>query len=147
MRKNLMMFVLLIGILVMALPVWAAPMAVSDADLAGISGKNVSPANDGVGGISTTNQCNALIACTGEVSGSVQMGGFSWTDDHSADQSDHKGANDVSGDNSAVQQNVVATDNSIVWGAVSGMHFVAGDVTGAATQLVDSRAVQDIGGF
>ena len=146
MRKPYIMFVMLVGILVMALPVWAAPMAVSDADLASISGKNVSGANDGVGGISTTNQCVAGL-CTGEVSGSVQMGSFDWTDDHTTDQSDHKGANDVSGANSAVQQNVVATDNSIVWGAVSGMHFVAGDIANSANQMIDSRAVQDIGGF
>ena len=146
MRKPFIMFVMLVGILVMALPVWAAPMAVSDADLSGISGKNVSTDTSGGPNISTTNEC-ASGTCIGEVSGSVLYGSFSWTDDHSADASNHKGANDVSGANSAVQQNVVATDNSIVWGAISGMHFVSGDAGNSATQLIDSRAVQDIGGF
>ena len=124
MRKSFVMFGILVGVLVLALgsmPVLAAPLAISDADLAAISGK-------------ATN-------------GSVQYGSYSWSDDHGNDASNHKGANDVSGGTSTVQQNIVALDNGINWGAYSTMHLIAGDVTGSATQSVETRATQDIGGF
>jgi hypothetical protein len=155
MRKSLVMFIMLAGILVMALPVWAAPLAVSDADLAGITGKDVADLSyDGTASavpgpvvtLSSTNKCDAAT-CIGMTSGNMQLGSFSWTDDHSADASDHKGANDISGTDTTAQQNVVATDNVINWGAYSSMHFTADTVGGSATQIVTTHAVQDIGGF
>jgi len=125
MRKSFVMFSLLAGILVLALwslPVMAASVLVSDADLADISGK-------------ATN-------------GSVQYGSYTWTDQHTNDTSNHKGANDMSGSNSAVQQTVTASaDNVINWGAYSAMHFVAGNLSGTASQTIETRATQDIGGF
>src|SRR3970040_1119596 len=100
MRKSLVMFGILIGILALALwslPVLAASLAISDADLADVSGK-------------ATN-------------GNVQYGIFDWTDTHNADGSNHKGANDTSGANSAVQQNVVSELNAINWGAYAGINL------------------------
>jgi len=152
MRKSSIMFLMLVGILVMALPVWAAPLAVSDADLAGISGKDIADLSSaGAGGsildLSSTNKDQGSGVGIGMTSANVQYGSFDWNDDHSADGSDHKGANDISGVDTTAQQNVVATDNVINWGAYSSMHFTADSVTGSATQIVSTHAVQDIGGF
>jgi len=144
---------MLVGLVVAAFlvagSVQAASVAVSDEDLAGISGKNMEAI--GSGGVAnglapydcTLGGCVSLE----EGDGNSQTGTYSWQDNHSADASNHKGANDISGDNSAVQQNVVAADNAISWGAWSTGTGVVGTVGTDLLQVGMGTATQHIGGF
>jgi len=71
----------------MAMPVWAGMSPIADSDLAGISGK---ASNQYLfSGTSNTSQI-----LTSDNSANIQVGWYQWNDDHSADVSDHKGAND-----------------------------------------------------
>lgn len=49
----------------------------------------------------------------------VQLGMVQWSDDHSADTSNHKGSNDQSGTNSQVQAHITAEANAIAWGSIA----------------------------
>jgi hypothetical protein len=124
----------------MALPVWAGMSSVADSDLAGISGK----ANNQYlfSGTSNTNQ-----TMTEDNSANIQVGWFQWNDDHSTDMSNHKGANDVSGDATTTQQNVVADTNLIQWGAAASLNWVTSTETSSGTIAQMPYAVFANGGF
>ncbi|HKJ22914.1 MAG TPA: hypothetical protein VKA13_07480 [Gammaproteobacteria bacterium] len=95
----------------LATPVYAAKQTMDDQSLAGITGKASNQAT--VSGNSSLNEFMNSAA------GTVQVGYYQWNDDHSADASDHKGANDQSGANSMVQQNINAVENTLAWGGAS----------------------------
>lgn len=119
----------------LALPVYAGMVGVSDQDLAGISGKDNSLTT--LGTISQTSDGD---------NGSIVVGVLQWTDSHTADASDHKGANDISGDGSTVQQTVNAQVNMIQWGAVANASTLATDVT---ADFIDQESwgTMYLGGF
>jgi len=140
MKKAIM---LLGGIAVLALlaaPVWAGMSSVADSELAGISGK----ANNQYlfSGTSNTDQ-----SMTQDNSANIQVGWYQWNDDHSTDASDHKGANDVSGDATTTQQNVVADTNLINWGAAATLNWVTGTESSGGTIAQMPYAVFANGGF
>ena len=93
-----------------ASPAFAAKTSLGDGDLSKVTGKDNSYT---FGDTATSTITNSVDA-----SANIAFGWYQWTDDHSADVSDHKGANNQSGSASAVQQSVQATVNSLVWGAV-----------------------------
>jgi len=119
----------------LALPVYAGMMSVSDQDLAGISGK-----------ANTLTTLGTISETSVGDNGSVVVGVLQWTDDHSADLSDHKGANDISGGSSTVQQTVTAQVNMIQWGAVANASTLATDVT---ADFIDQESwgTMYLGGF
>jgi len=144
----------LVGLVVAAFlvsaPLHAASVAISDEDLAGVSGKYAEALGETgtAAGIAQGADCLTGGCVTlEEGDGNSQTGSYDWTDTHAADASQHKGANDISGANSAVQQNVVAADNAISWGAWSTGTAVVGAVTGDLLQVGEGSAVQHIGGF
>jgi hypothetical protein len=110
--------------LLLAVPVWAEMAVVSDSDLGSVTGKNNYLENG---------------------SANIQIDIFSWTDDHTADQSDHKGANDQSGTSSTVQSDVHAAANVINWGAAAQNNLVSDSIAG--TQENMSYGVFAGGGF
>jgi hypothetical protein len=137
MRKSLIMLGVLAVLALVSMPVWAASTSLSDNDLSAISGKDVAIVDDNAGG---------GVGC----GGCIQYGLYSWTDTHAADVSDHKGANDAHGDTNTVQQNVVANDNFISWGAYATTRLTATGVSGAIGAVgidVETWATQDVGGF
>jgi hypothetical protein len=142
--------------LLLAVPVRAEMAAIADSDLSGISGKASNTYM--FSGTTTT-----TITANGDSSANVQFGWFQWTDRHgnsdvdlstdtvldgaAVDISNHKGANNQSGANSAVQENVVADSNVINWGAAATLVWITGSgtVTGAINQM--PYAVMAVGGF
>ena len=135
---------LVVAAFVVAAPLYAATVAVSDEDLAGISGKEAEAI--GTGGTGTAIAVGPGVYAD-EGFGNSQTGSYDWTDSHTTDQSNHKGANDISGSDSVVQQNVVATDNTITWGAASLGGGTVGTTGGDLFQAGAGSAVQHIGGF
>jgi len=128
---------LVVAAFLVAVPAYAASVAISDNELAGISGKN--------GTAGQTTNFNSSIE--GDSSAIIQLASFTWGDDHSADKSNHKGANDVSGLSSAVQQNVVAVTNGINWGAAAVASEDVGAITGDLGGTAMAYAAQHVGGF
>jgi len=121
----------------LALPVYAGTTALSDAALDAVSGKaNTST----VGGSDNT----AITGST--LNGNVQVGYYQWDDNHAGDQSQNKGGNLQSGDNSQVQQNGAALANTLAWGAVAqSVTTSAADI--GNDQTMESWATMYIGGF
>jgi hypothetical protein len=139
---------LIFAALLTAIPVHAASVALSDDSLAAISGKDIAYVADTASTIGTVSTgSNALIQ--GDSSAIIQVASFTWSDDHSTDASNHKGANDVSGVSSQTQQNVVAQTNGINWGAAASSDANFGDATN--TTSLDGTfmtyAAQHVGGF
>ena len=130
-----MLVALTIVAMLAVVPAHAASVSLSDADLAVISGKAMN-ASDGTS-FATLDEGNA----------NSQTGSYSWGDGHTNDASNHKGANDVSGATSAVQQNVTSTSNVINWGAASNGHAIVGTVGTDLNQSGAGSATQHIGGF
>jgi hypothetical protein len=120
-----------------ALPVYATSLvAVDDSVLSAISGKG----ND-----SQLLGDSSLFIEGGD--GNVQVGYFQWDDNHGADASNHKGANDQSGANNAAQANVVSSSNSITWGTyAAGIYVSAGDVSDAGVEQ-EAWSTMFVGGF
>jgi hypothetical protein len=139
MAKQLMLLTFVGALLVAlwALPVHAGMVAVSDSDLAAISGKD---------NTSSLLGDSSLTQGGDDQNGDVTIGYFQWSDDHSADASDHKGANDASGSTSAVQANVVSEINAISWGALASANYVSGDTTDAGVDQ-EAWATLFVGGF
>ena len=121
-----------------ALPVTAAPTAVSDEALDAIQGKaNTSTVN----GVDETN-----ITGSG-IDGNIQIGYYQWDDTHSNDKSLNKGGNLQSGDSSQVQQNGTAIANTLAWGAVAQSITTNTDASIGSSQTVEDWATMYIGGF
>ena len=84
----------------------ASHVSLSDAALAGISGK------DNVASFASTNIGVTNTGCSND----VQVGFYQWADDHSADGSNEKGGATANGDNSHIQSGVQALNNVFGWG-------------------------------
>jgi len=129
-KLTIFAFVGVLAVALWVLPVTAEMAAIGDADLAMISGKSNSMGCD-CGNSSTD--------------GSIQINNYDWDDNHSADASNHKGANDQSGDESQVQANVDVQLNAITWGAYAAITSTATTIGG--DQLGESWATLYLGGF
>ena len=124
----------------LASPAFAAKTSLGDGDLSKVTGKDNSYT---FGDTATSTITNSVDA-----SANIAFGWYQWTDDHSADVSDHKGANNQSGSASAVQQSVQATVNSLVWGAVGQNNLDnAGAVTLTGDETNMAYGVFAAGGF
>jgi hypothetical protein len=119
-------------------PVYAAKQTIGDEALDGITGK--------ADNVATIQGNSTLTVGMSSSNGSVQVGYYQWNDDHSADASDHKGANDQSGANSGVQQNVNSTVNTLLWGAGAQVSTVNTAAIGES-QDVESWGTMYLGGF
>jgi len=127
--------------IMLALPVQAAMVSVSDSDLSGITGKDNTNEYLFSGATSTS------LTANGDSSANIQFGWYQWTDNHSQETSDHKGANDQSGTDTTVQGNVVADVNVINWGAWSQLDWVSTSDTSSGTISQMAYGVAGIGGF
>jgi hypothetical protein len=131
-KLTIFSFVGILAVALWVLPVTAEMALIGDSDLASISGKE-----------------NSMGCACGNpdvgTDGNIQINAYTWQDNHSADQSDHKGANDQSGDNSQVQQTFVGQLNAITWGAYAAITSTA--VTIGGDQLGESWATLYLGGF
>ena len=78
--------------------------------------------------------------------GNIQIGSYQWDDDHSADSSSNKGANNQSGDFSQVQQNATSVANALAWGAVA-QTVTTNSADVGHDQKSEAWAVMYIGGF
>jgi hypothetical protein len=140
--ENMKRVILLLGgitvLALMASQVWAGMSPVADSELAGISGK----ADNNFILSGTINQ-----TLTVDNSANVEVGVEQWNDDHAADTSNHKGANDQRGDNSQVQNNVTADTNIINWGAAAALNWVDTSETSSDVIAQMPYAVFANGGF
>jgi len=125
----------IVGVIAVALwvlPVTAEMALVGDSDLATISGK-----------------LNSMGCACGSpdlsTDGSIQINDYVWSDNHAGDLSDHKGANDQSGENSNVQAAITGNLNAITWGAYAAVTSTAVSIGG--DQLGESWATLYLGGF
>jgi hypothetical protein len=123
-KKLLSIVVGLAGLaLVVATPVMAGMMSVSDSDLSSISGKNAIT-------FTTSCACSSIAQDqSGDQSANISVAVEQWFDNHSADASDHKGANDLSGATTQAQQTVTAEVNAIQWGSAGNTTFDATTLT------------------
>ena len=119
-------------------PVFAEKVPVSDTELSAVYGAANNSAFVGAIENSTVSATNA--------SGNIQVGHFQWTDDHTADASINKGANNQSGDYSMVQQNAIVMANALAWGTVA-QSVTMNTASVAGSQRTESWAVMFIGGF
>jgi hypothetical protein len=118
-------------------PVFAAKVALSDADLDRVFGEANSTIVYGTD--------NTTVSGT-NANGNIQIGSYQWDDNHSADSSFNKGANNQSGNLSQVQQNASSLANALAWGAISqSVTTNSADIGG--DQRTESWAVMYIGGF
>jgi hypothetical protein len=140
MKKAILILGGLAVLALMAMPVWAGMSPIADSELAGISGK----ANNQYLFSGTSNTSQVL---TSDNSANIQVGWYQWNDNHSADVSDHKGANDVSGTSTTTQENVVADTNIIQWGAAATLNWVTTTETSSGTIAQMPYAVFANGGF
>lgn len=114
----------------LATPAFAAKTSLGDGDLNKVTGKD----NTYTFGSTAT----STVSNSSDTSANIAFGWYQWTDDHSADKSLDKGANDQSGSASAVQQSVTATVNSLAWGAIGQNNLVNGatvTLTGPETNM------------
>jgi hypothetical protein len=122
-----------------ALPVSAAPTAVSDAALDAIAGKN---------NTSTTNGTDTTSVTGSGIDGNIQVGYYQWDDSHQTDTSLNKGGNLQSGESSQVQQNANVQANALAWGAVAqSITLNSGTITVGTDQTIEDWANMYIGGF
>ena len=82
-----------------------------------------------------------------DMNGSIQIGSFQWDDNHVQDSSLDKGANNQSGIESQVQQNVTAVTNALAWGSVAQSVTINTNSDVNGNQITSSYAVMFIGGF
>jgi hypothetical protein len=120
-----------------ALPVHAAMVAVSDTDMAAITGKDNTASIQGNG---------QILQGGDDQNGDVVVGILQWDDNHSADASDHKGANDQSGDTSQIQTNDTASIIAISWGAIASANYVSGTTADSGVDQ-EAWATLYVGGF
>ncbi len=135
-----------VGILFWAMPApsQAEMVTVADAELAMISGKDHVESSKAYH-VSAEYEGTSTLAHTITGDGNIQVGLYQWMDDHETDASNHKGANDQSGDSSTVQASVTALVNAISWGSYAGANLTAADLSG--DQISESWATLRVGGF
>jgi hypothetical protein len=90
-------------------PVFAAKTSLSDVEMDKVAGKNNT--------YSFASDSSATLSLTNDASANIQFDWYQWTDNHSADGSYNKGANDQSGSSSLVQQNISGQANALIWGS------------------------------
>jgi len=123
-------------VMLCVIPVQAEMLSVADSDLAAITGKD---------NASTLTGTSSLTQGVDGSNGNITVGYFQWNDDHSTDQSNHKGANDQSGAASAVQANVVSALNGITWGAYAAVNTTAASIGNSFDS--ETWATLYVGGF
>lgn len=123
----------------LTMPVYAAGLkTLDDSSLAGITGKSNSVNFSGAGGtLSVTNSTS---------NGDIGIGFYQWSDDHTGDNSNHKGANDQGGATSHVQQNVAGNVNILLWGAGAQVNTTNATLTAASIDS-ESWGTMYLGGF
>jgi hypothetical protein len=119
-------------------PTIAATVPLSDEELDAISGlaNSVNIAD-----------VNSTIISGINMNGSIQVGSFQWQDNHNQDLSINKGANVQSGNESQVQQYVIANANALAWGAVAQSVTINTNSPVHGDQVTSSYAILFIGGF
>lgn len=136
------LIVFIVACIVAATSPWTAALAVkvplSDKELDAISGM----ANT----VDIANTDSTVISGV-NMNGSIQVGSFQWDDNHTQDGSLDKGANNQSGIESQVQQNITALTNALAWGAVAQSVTINTNSDVHGNQITESYAVMFIGGF
>lgn len=124
----------------LASPAFAAKTALSNTVLGDVTGKANNTFTAGAATSMTVDQIDARS--------NAQIGFYQWSDDHSADVSLHKGANDQSGSNSHVQGIITGEVNSLAWGWVSqnGLNNT-GTTTLTGTEMNMAYGTTFMGGF
>jgi hypothetical protein len=90
-------------------PVFAAKAVVSDTEMDAVAGKDNT--------YTFSSDSSATVSLANDASANIQFDWYQWGDDHSTDGSSNKGANDQSGANSTVQQNISGSANALIWGS------------------------------
>ena len=122
----------------LSMPVYAAGLkALDDAALSEVTGKS---------NISSFGAADTLTMTDSASNGDVSVGYYQWEDTHAGDTGDHKGANNQSGANSVVQQNVSGEVNTLLWGAGAQVTTTNATLTAAS---IDSETwgTMYLGGF
>jgi fructose 1,6-bisphosphatase len=91
-------------------PSFAAKVSMSDTALDGVTGM----ANNDY---TFSSDSTATLNLSSDASANIQFDWYQWTDDHSADTSSNKGANDQSCSASQVQQSITGSANALIWGS------------------------------
>ncbi len=121
-------------------PAFASKTSLSEKSLSSVTGKDNT--------YTFGDTASSTISDTNSRGADISFGWYQWSDDHSADKSLDKGANDQSGSNSAVQQNVSAIANSLAWGWISQNNLDnGGRVTLTGTEMNMAYGVTVMGGF
>jgi hypothetical protein len=109
----------------------AAPTAIDDSALDGIAGKNNTFAMGSTAGVTTD-----VASMGNDNSANVQFIWYQWGDDHGQDGSNDKGANNVQGSASQVQQNITSGVNALFWGGL-GQNYLnnSGEITGDQSNM------------
>ena len=129
----------MIAAILLSYPVFAAKTALSDEAIAVISGN----AND----YTISGNSSASVSMTGSANANIQIDKYQWSDNHTNDQSQNKGGNNVSGSASQVQQNVSGHANALVVGSVSQNVLISNGGSGGDNQNIIAYAVVVDGGF
>lgn len=127
--------------MLLAAPAYAAKHSISDHALDGVVGKG-----DNVSTITGNSSLVGLMGNGAADGGSDQIGYYQWSDDHSTDGSDHKGANDQSGAHSNVQAHIDAVLNTLAWGGASQASTINTASVGG-DQVTQSWWTMYLGGF
>jgi hypothetical protein len=136
MKTNLMITLASAAIMASSVAI-AAPVSVSDSDLAQITGKDQNSAS-----FSSSATVNIT---SGSGNGNVQVGFYQWFDKHTQDTSNAKGGNTANGDTSSVQASVSGDNNIFGWGAAAQV----ATTTSSITDVFDSESwgTLMLGGF
>ena len=135
MKTNLMITLASAAIMASSVAV-AAPVAVSDSDLAQVTGKD---------NLATFAGSSSVTVLSGSGNGNVQVGFYQWEDDHSTDGSNAKGGNTANGNVSSVQNSVSGDNNIFGWGAAAQVATTAQTISDAFDS--ESWGTLMLGGF
>jgi hypothetical protein len=113
MKNKIMLVGMAVGSLLTP-AVYASPAVIDDSALDAIAGKNNSFAMGSTAGVTTD-----IASLGNDNAADIQFIWYQWGDDHSSDNSNDKGGNNLQGASSQVQQNVTAGVNATIWGWVS----------------------------
>jgi len=120
-------------------PVFAAKTLLSDDAIATISGNS--------NNLTVSGNSTETVSLAGNGNANIQFNWYQWSDNHTNDQSQNKGGNNVSGSASQVQQNVSGHANALVVGSVSQNVLISNGGSGGDNQNIIAYAVVVDGGF
>lgn len=125
--------------ILLSTPVFAAKASLSDEAIDEVSGT----AND----FAFSGNSSTTASLASGASANIQFNGYQWSDEHTTDQSQNKGANNQSGSASQVQQNISGHANALVVGSVSQnvLINIGGSVEGSQNAVAYAAVVG--GGF